>query len=110
MSSLSSSADESNVFFNLKTRRVRERRRECSSARMYYEGRRRERERERERVVVVVKVVVECALVLKKKKEDDCDEINCRLVFFLHSVLLLGNCKSKKKSKRTKRDGEKIFI
>ena len=70
----------------------------------------RERERERERVVVVVKVVVECALVLKKKKEDDCDEINCRLVFFLHSVLLLGNCKSKKKSKRTKRDGEKIFI
>jgi len=54
--------------------------------------------------------VVECALVLKKKKEDDCDEINCRLVFFLHSVLLLGNCKSKKKSKRTKRDGEKIFI
>jgi hypothetical protein len=82
---------------------------------MFYEGRRRERERERERVVVVVKVVVvkvvvECALVLKKKKEDDCDEINCRLVFFLHSVLLLGNCKSKKKSKRTKRDGEKIFI
>ena len=70
----------------------------------------RKRERERERVVVVVKVVVECALVLKKKKEDDCDEINCRLVFFLHSVLLLGNCKSKKKSKRTKRDGEKIFI
>ena len=69
----------------------------------------RKRERERERVVVVVKVVVECALVLKKKKEDDCDEINCRLVFFLHSVLL-GNCKSKKKSKRTKRDGEKIFI
>ena len=52
-------------------------------------------------MVVVVKVVVECALVLKKKKEDDCDEINCRLVFFLHSVLLLGNCKSKKKSKRT---------
>jgi hypothetical protein len=77
---------------------------------MFYKGRRRERERERERVVVVVKVVVECALVLKKKKEDDCDEINCRLVFFLHSVLLLGNCKSKKKSKRTKRDGEKIFI
>ena len=70
----------------------------------------RKRERERERVVVVVKVVVECALVLKKKKEVDCDEINCRLVFFLHSVLLLGNCKSKKKSKRTKRDGEKIFI
>jgi hypothetical protein len=70
----------------------------------------RKRERERERVVVVVKVVVECALVLKKKKEDDCDEINCRLVFFLHSVLLLGNCKSKKKSKRTKIDGEKIFI
>ena len=59
----------------------------------------RKRERERERVVVVVKVVVECALVLKKKKEDECDEINCRLVFFLHSVLLLGNCKSKKKSK-----------
>jgi hypothetical protein len=48
LSSLSSSADESNVFFNLKTRRVRERRRECSSARMFYEGRRRERERERE--------------------------------------------------------------
>ena len=50
----------------------------------------RKRERERERVV-------ECALVLKKKKEDDCDEINCRLVFFLHSVLLLGNCESSQK-------------
>ena len=69
---------------------------------MFYEGRRRERERERERVVVVVKVVVECALVLKKKKEDDCDEINCRLVFFLHSVLLLGNCESKKNQKGQK--------
>ena len=67
---------------------------------MFYEGRRRERERERERVVVVVKVVVECALVLKKKKEDDCDEINCRLVFFLHSVLLLGNCESSQKGQK----------
>ena len=32
---------------------------------------------------MVVKVVVECALVLKKKKEDDCDEINCHRRFFL---------------------------
>jgi hypothetical protein len=76
---------------------------------MFYEGRRRERERERERVVVVVKVVVECALVLKKKKEDDCDEINCRLVFFLHSVLLLGNCESSQKGQK-KRWCVKIFM
>ena len=76
---------------------------------MFYEGRRRERERERERVVVVVKVVVECALVLKKKKEDDCDEINCRLVFFLHSVLLLGNCESSQKQ-RTKEGGKFYMI
>jgi len=68
-----------------------------------------ERKRERERVVVVVKVVVECALVLKKKKEDDCDEINCRLVFFLHSVLLLGNCESSQKGQK-KRWCVKIFI
>ena len=61
-------------------------------------------------MVVVVKVVVECALVLKKKKEVDCDEINCRLVFFLHSVLLLGNCESSQKGQK-KRDGcVKIFI
>ena len=53
-------------------------------------------------VVVVVVVVVECALVLKKKKEDDCDEINCRLVFFLHSVLLLGNASRKKNQKGQK--------
>lgn len=77
---------------------------------MFYEGRRRERERERERVVVVVKVVVECALVLKKKKEDDCDEINCRLVFFLHSVLLLGNCKSKKKSQKGQKEMVRKFL
>ena len=62
----------------------------------------RKRERERERVV-------ECALVLKKKKEDDCDEINCRLVFFLHSVLLLGNCESSQKGQK-KRWCVKIFI
>ena len=71
--------------------------------------RERKRERERERVVGVVKVVVECALVLKKKKEDDCDEINCRLVFFLHSVLLLGNCESSQKGQK-KRWCVKIFI
>ena len=69
----------------------------------------RKRERERERVGVWGGVVVECALVLKKKKEDDCDEINCRLVFFLHSVLLLGNCESSQKGQK-KRWGVKIFI
>ena len=59
---------------------------------------------------MVVKVVVECALVLKKKKEDYCDEINCRLVFFLHSsVLFLGNCESSQKGQK-KRWCVKIFI
>ena len=51
---------------------------------------------------MVVKVVVECALVLKKKKEDDCDEINCRRRCLLSS-LSSSSRKLRVESKRTKK-------
>ena len=54
--------------------------------------------------MVVVKGVVGCALVLKKKKEDDCDEINCRRRCLLSS-LSSSSRKLRVESKRTKKDG-----
>ena len=53
---------------------------------------------------MVVKVVVECALVLKKKKEDDCDEINCRRRLSFFAQFFFSEIASRE-SKRTKKDG-----
>lgn len=50
---------------------------------------------------MVVKVVVECALVLKKKKEDDCDEINCHRRFFF---VVSASRKLRVESQRTKKE------
>ena len=87
----------SQTFFSIqKTRRVRERRKECSSARKFYEG---EKEGEREGGGGGEGGGGMCACFQEEKK-DACDEINCRRRFFLRRQVLLGNCEKSQKGQK----------